>query len=145
MVTSSETRMPGLPKTSIMPPQKGNVRQTCDKNKKRPLEALCFQRSFGGGHGTYAYSLARICRSAAPFSVALTRSLKNAPPEHSSLRSRPFGFESHAYTLRKQKKKHLRCFFISLAEGMGLEPTRLLHPTRFPGELLSHSVNPPDP
>lgn len=30
-----------------------------------------------------------------------------------------------------------------LAEGMGLEPTRLLHPTRFPGELLSHSVNPP--
>ena len=26
---------------------------------------------------------------------------------------------------------------------MGLEPTRLLHPTRFPGELLSHSVNPP--
>ena len=32
-----------------------------------------------------------------------------------------------------------------VAEGMGLEPTRLLHPTRFPGELLSHSVNPPDP
>ena len=26
---------------------------------------------------------------------------------------------------------------------MGLEPTRLLHPTRFPGELLSRSVNPP--
>ena len=30
-----------------------------------------------------------------------------------------------------------------MAEDMGLEPTRLLHPTRFPGELLSHSVNPP--
>ena len=30
-----------------------------------------------------------------------------------------------------------------MAEGTGLEPTRLLHPTRFPGELLSHSVNPP--
>ena len=26
---------------------------------------------------------------------------------------------------------------------MGLEPTRPLSPTRFPGELLSHSVNPP--
>ena len=26
---------------------------------------------------------------------------------------------------------------------MGLEPTGLLHLTRFPGELLSHSVNPP--
>ena len=33
----------------------------------------------------------------------------------------------------------------ALAEDMGLEPTRLLHPTRFPGELLSHSVNPPCP
>ena len=30
-----------------------------------------------------------------------------------------------------------------MAEGMGLEPTGLLHLTRFPGELLSHSVNPP--
>ena len=30
-----------------------------------------------------------------------------------------------------------------LAEDMGLEPTGLLHLTRFPGELLSHSVNPP--
>lgn len=27
---------------------------------------------------------------------------------------------------------------------MGLEPTGLLHLTPFPGELLSHSVNPPD-
>lgn len=31
-----------------------------------------------------------------------------------------------------------------LAEGMGLEPTGLSHLTPFPGELLSHSVNPPD-
>ena len=31
-----------------------------------------------------------------------------------------------------------------MAESMGLEPTGLLHLTRFPGELLSHSVNPPN-
>lgn len=31
-----------------------------------------------------------------------------------------------------------------MAEDMGLEPTGLLHLTRFPGELLSHSVNPPN-
>ena len=37
----------------------------------------------------------------------------------------------------------LLCSSLCLAEDMGLEPTRLLHPTRFPGELLSHSVNPP--
>ena len=30
-----------------------------------------------------------------------------------------------------------------LAEDTGLEPAGLLHLTRFPGELLSHSVNPP--
>ena len=30
-----------------------------------------------------------------------------------------------------------------MAEGTGLEPAGLLHLTRFPGELLSHSVNPP--
>ena len=30
-----------------------------------------------------------------------------------------------------------------MAEDTGLEPARLLHLTRFPGELLSHSVNPP--
>ena len=33
--------------------------------------------------------------------------------------------------------------FLFMAEDMGLEPTGLLHLTRFPGELLSHSVNPP--
>lgn len=31
-----------------------------------------------------------------------------------------------------------------MAEDTGLEPAGLLHLTRFPGELLSHSVNPPD-
>lgn len=31
-----------------------------------------------------------------------------------------------------------------LAEDMGLEPTGLLHLTRIPSELLSHSVNPPN-
>ena len=30
-----------------------------------------------------------------------------------------------------------------VAEDTGLEPAGLLHLTRFPGELLSHSVNPP--
>ena len=30
-----------------------------------------------------------------------------------------------------------------MAEDTGLEPAGLLHLTRFPGELLSHSVNPP--
>ena len=34
-------------------------------------------------------------------------------------------------------------FYFFMAEDMGLEPTGLLHLTRFPGELLSHSVNPP--
>ena len=55
----------------------------------------------------------------------------------------PFGFESHA--LSKQQKIIPSGLSFLLAEGMGLEPTRLLHPTRFPGELLSHSVNPPGP
>lgn len=32
---------------------------------------------------------------------------------------------------------------MNMAEDMGLEPTGLLHLTPFPGELLSHSVNPP--
>lgn len=32
--------------------------------------------------------------------------------------------------------------FICMAEDTGLEPAGLLHLTRFPGELLSHSVNP---
>ena len=36
----------------------------------------------------------------------------------------------------------MSCF--CLAESMGLEPTGLLHLTRFPGELLSHSVNSPN-
>lgn len=40
-------------------------------------------------------------------------------------------------------KKRPEQGLLGLAEDMGLEPTRLLHPTRFPGELLSHSVNPP--
>ena len=33
--------------------------------------------------------------------------------------------------------------FVRMAEDTGLEPAGLLHLTRFPGELLSHSVNPP--
>ncbi len=33
--------------------------------------------------------------------------------------------------------------FLRLAEDKGLEPSRPFSPTRFPGELLSHSVNPP--
>lgn len=33
---------------------------------------------------------------------------------------------------------------LDLAEDMGLEPTGLLHLTRIPSELLSHSVNPPN-
>ena len=41
------------------------------------------------------------------------------------------------------KKRDELSLVSALAEDMGLEPTRLLHPTRFPGELLSHSVNPP--
>lgn len=34
--------------------------------------------------------------------------------------------------------------FVRMAEDTGLEPAGLLHLTRFPGELLSHSVNPPN-
>ena len=43
---------------------------------------------------------------------------------------------------QKEKYRWISAVFY-LAESMGLEPTRLLHPTRFPGELLSHSVNSP--
>ena len=43
--------------------------------------------------------------------------------------------------MKKPRDFHLRAK--SMAESMGLEPTRLLHPTRFPGELLSRSVNSP--
>ena len=62
---------------------------------------------------------------------------QKAPPEPSALS----GFESHALAQQK-KKEHIVLLFL-LAEGMGLEPTRPFSPTRFPGELLSHSVNPP--
>ena len=34
--------------------------------------------------------------------------------------------------------------YFFMAEDTGLEPAGLLHLTRFPGELLSHSVNPPN-
>ena len=47
------------------------------------------------------------------------------------------------FHLSKKKNSACSTLFFYLAEDMGLEPTRLLHPTRFPGELLSHSVNPP--
>lgn len=45
--------------------------------------------------------------------------------------------------IKKQNGQAKTCPFCFLAEDMGLEPTGLLHLTRFPGELLSHSVNPP--
>ena len=45
------------------------------------------------------------------------------------------------------KEKRQQTFYQNLlpylAEDMGLEPTRPFSPTRFPGELLSHSVNRP--
>ena len=40
------------------------------------------------------------------------------------------------------KKRPCSGLFV-MAEDTGLEPAGLLHLTRFPGELLSHSVNPP--
>lgn len=48
------------------------------------------------------------------------------------------------WTLAKNKGPELLTPVLEiLAEDMGLEPTGLLHLTPFPGELLSHSVNPP--
>lgn len=41
-------------------------------------------------------------------------------------------------------KKRPYSGLLILAEDTGLEPAGLLHLTRFPGELLSHSVNPPN-
>ena len=40
------------------------------------------------------------------------------------------------------KKRPCSGLFV-MAEDTGLEPAGLLHLTSFPGELLSHSVNPP--
>ena len=40
------------------------------------------------------------------------------------------------------KKEQIQNLLL-MAEDTGLEPAGLLHLTRFPGELLSHSVNPP--
>ena len=45
--------------------------------------------------------------------------------------------------LHKHEKEAFKASLRALAEDMGLEPTGLLRLTRFPGELLSHSVNPP--
>ena len=44
---------------------------------------------------------------------------------------------------QKIKRSTFQVLPLILAEDMGLEPTRPFSPTRFPGELLSHSVNPP--
>lgn len=52
----------------------------------------------------------------------------------------PRGFSPHV--LDKKKSSFEKLLF--LAEDMGLEPTGLLHLTRIPSELLSHSVNPPN-
>ena len=41
------------------------------------------------------------------------------------------------------KETGISLSLLLLAEDMGLEPTGLLRLTPFPGELLSHSVNPP--
>ena len=46
-------------------------------------------------------------------------------------------------TVEIPTKKRPEKGLLILAEDTGLEPAGLLHLTRFPGELLSHSVNPP--
>ena len=85
----------------------------------------------------------QIRRSAPVPTTGLNRSLRNSPPD-CFLTFAPFRVRVPAHSSNK-KTKHCRqsTVFCFLAESMGLEPTRLLHPTRFPGELLSHSVNPP--
>ena len=55
--------------------------------------------------------------------------------------SHPLSVGSRPVSMKKPHNIGRRGF---LAEDMGLEPTGLLHLTRFPGELLSHSVNPPN-
>ena len=54
---------------------------------------------------------------------------------HGLFSSRPFSLQ----TKNPSDDGH----FVCMAEDTGLEPAGLLHLTRFPGELLSHSVNPP--
>ena len=51
------------------------------------------------------------------------------------------GFSSSFYA--NNKSTTARVVLLLLAESKGLEPSGLLHLTRFPGELLSHSVNSP--
>ena len=94
---------------------------------------------FGGGHlsalrASFLQSLAysRQVPFAVGFSIALLRRAEN-----------PHGSLLVPFLSSKNTKPIFRWAFAFLAEDMGLEPTRLLHPTRFPGELLSHSVNPP--
>ena len=76
-------------------------------------------------------SQSAVLRSAHPCSD------NESPPETHSLSG-----SSPIPSFKKEKQRLFYAVFY-LAEDMGLEPTRLLHPTRFPGELLSHSVNPP--
>ena len=76
-------------------------------------------------------SQSAVLRSAQPCSD------NESPPETHSLSG-----SSPIPSFKKEKQRLFYAVFY-LAEDMGLEPTRLLHPTRFPGELLSHSVNPP--
>ena len=85
----------------------------------------------------------QIRRSAPVLTTGLNRSLRNSPPDCFPTFA-PFRVRVPAHSSDK-KTKHCRqaTVFCFLAESMGLEPTRLLHPTRFPGELLSHSVNSP--
>ena len=56
------------------------------------------------------------------------------------------GYVIHASNVANpcnSNEKETSTGLFSMAEDTGLEPAGLLHLTRFPGELLSHSVNPP--
>ena len=89
-----------------------------------------FGRSFGR-------SSARFSRFALPF--LFLASLREKWGRYFLTRARGF-FPSCSVI---KKRVCLAYSHFLMAEDTGLEPAGLLHLTRFPGELLSHSVNPP--
>ena len=103
-------------------------------------ETLFRSLRYGGGHlsalrASFLQSLAYSRQ--VPFAVAFSG---KSPP---ALWENPHGSLLVPFLSSKNTKPIFRWAFAFLAEDMGLEPTGLLHLTRFPGELLSHSVNPP--
>ena len=93
----------------------------------------------------HTVSHGRICRPSPPRSGVSDRLIAKCITGAFCGHSPPFRVLVPCRYTKKIMDEVLSLVHNFLAESMGLEPTGLLHLTRFPGELLSHSVNSPEP